>query len=63
MHTYAYRLGLKRGTLLYPGRGEHNEVVVGQYRIHTHGVDVLAPLAASTGKAPAGTPGGEALGG
>jgi 5-methylcytosine-specific restriction endonuclease McrBC regulatory subunit McrC len=43
LHTYAYRLGLKSGTLLYPGHGEHHEVVVGQYRIHTRGVDVLAP--------------------
>lgn len=60
LHAYAYRLGLKRGTLLYPGRGEHSEVVVGQYRIHTHGVDVLAPLAASTGSTPSGTPSGEA---
>jgi 5-methylcytosine-specific restriction endonuclease McrBC regulatory subunit McrC len=40
--TYAYRLGLKAGTLLYPGRGEHNTVAVGEYRIHTVGLEVLA---------------------
>lgn len=42
--TYAYRLGLKEATLLYPGRGEQEEVVAGEYRIRTVGVDVLAPL-------------------
>jgi 5-methylcytosine-specific restriction endonuclease McrBC regulatory subunit McrC len=40
--TYAYRLHLSAGELLYPGRGEHNTVVVGEYRIHTTGVKVLA---------------------
>lgn len=41
--TYAYRLGLNSAQLLYPGRGERGEVVVGGYRIQTVGVDVLAP--------------------
>ena len=40
--TYAYRLRLNAGELLYPGRGEHNTVIVGEYRIHTTGVKVLA---------------------
>jgi 5-methylcytosine-specific restriction endonuclease McrBC regulatory subunit McrC len=39
--TYAYRLGLNDGTLLYPGRGEHSTVAVGEYRIHVTGVKVL----------------------
>jgi 5-methylcytosine-specific restriction endonuclease McrBC regulatory subunit McrC len=42
--TYAYRLGLDSATLLYPGRGERNEIVVGEYRIRTVGVDVLRPV-------------------
>lgn len=42
--TYAYRLGLRSATLLYPGRGERDEVVVGEYRIKTAGIDVLAPV-------------------
>lgn len=41
VHTYAYRLGLNSATLLYPGRGEHHEVIVGGYRIRTCGVKVL----------------------
>lgn len=57
VHTYAYRLGLKTGILLYPGRGERSEVVVGQYRIHTHGVDVLAPRAVSPGGTTTAPPG------
>ena len=47
--TYAYRLGLRTGTLLYPGRGEHSTVAVGEYRIHTTGVEVLAPSPAQGG--------------
>jgi 5-methylcytosine-specific restriction endonuclease McrBC regulatory subunit McrC len=46
--TYAYRLGLDSATLLYPGRGERNEVMVGKYRIRTAGVDVLRPAFATT---------------
>lgn len=41
--TYAYRLRLNAGTLLYPGRGEYNTVAIGEYRIHTRGVKVLEP--------------------
>jgi 5-methylcytosine-specific restriction endonuclease McrBC regulatory subunit McrC len=41
--TYAYRLGLRSATLLYPGRGERGDVAIGEYRLHTHGVNVLAP--------------------
>ena len=44
--TYAYRLGLNSAQLLYPGRGERAEVVVGAYRIQTVGIDVLAPAVA-----------------
>ena len=41
--TYAYRLGLRSATLVYPGRGEQSEISVGEYRVHTVGLDVLAP--------------------
>lgn len=41
--TYAYRLGLRTATLIYPGRGEHSEVSVGEYRVRTSGLEVLAP--------------------
>lgn len=44
MTAYAYRLGLDRATLLYPGRGERSEVVIGRYRIATIGLDVLRPV-------------------
>lgn len=46
--TYAYRLRLTDGILLYPGRGEHNTVATGEYRIHTRGVKVLGPPPVST---------------
>lgn len=46
--TYAYRLRLNAGTLLYPGRGEHNTVAIGEYRIHTRGVKVLGPPSTPT---------------
>jgi hypothetical protein len=41
--TYAYRLGLRAATLVYPGRGEHSEVSIGEYRVRTTGLEVLAP--------------------
>jgi 5-methylcytosine-specific restriction endonuclease McrBC regulatory subunit McrC len=41
VHTYAYRLGVEEATLLHPGHGEHHEVAMGRYRIHTRGLDVL----------------------
>ena len=43
--TYAYRLGLRAATLVYPGRGEYAEVAIGEYRVRTLGVDVLRPTA------------------
>lgn len=39
--TYAQRLRLGGATLVYPGAGEHSEVVVGPYRIALRGLDVL----------------------
>jgi 5-methylcytosine-specific restriction endonuclease McrBC regulatory subunit McrC len=39
--TYAQRLRLGGATLVYPGAGEHSEVVVGPYRIAMRGLDVL----------------------
>lgn len=42
--SYAYRLDLRSATLLYPGRGERDEVVVGEYRIKTVGIDVSRRL-------------------
>lgn len=51
--TYAYRLGLNNGTLIYPGRGEHSTVAVGEYRIYTTGLLVLAEeLRGSTNALP-----------
>lgn len=41
--TYAYRLGLRTATLVYPGRGERSEISVGEYRVRTAGIEVLAP--------------------
>ncbi|PWW25175.1 5-methylcytosine-specific restriction endonuclease McrBC regulatory subunit McrC [Geodermatophilus normandii] len=41
--TYAYRLGLRTATLVYPGRGEHSEVGIGWYRVRTIGLAVLTP--------------------
>lgn len=41
--TYAQRLHLGGATLVYPGAGEHSEVVVGPYRITLRGLDVLEP--------------------
>jgi len=43
--TYAYRLGLRAATLLYPGRGEHSEITVGEYHVYSIGIDVLASTA------------------
>jgi 5-methylcytosine-specific restriction endonuclease McrBC regulatory subunit McrC len=40
--TYAHRLGINRAFLLYPGRGEHSEVIVGPLRIAMLGVQVLS---------------------
>ncbi len=59
--TYAYRLGLRTATLVYPGRGEHNEVAVGEYRVRAAGSDVLAPhlppaVTADMGVTVSGTP-------
>ncbi|MGY1691126.1 5-methylcytosine restriction system specificity protein McrC [Geodermatophilus sp. SYSU D01105] len=45
--TYAYRLGLRTATLVYPGRGEHSEVSIGEYRVRTAGLEVLAPRLAT----------------
>jgi 5-methylcytosine-specific restriction endonuclease McrBC regulatory subunit McrC len=40
--TYAHRLGINRAFLLYPGRGEHSEVIIGPLRIAMLGVQVLS---------------------
>ncbi len=50
--AYAYRLGLNRAFLLYPGRGERREISVGRYRIVMIGIEVLRP--APTVSVPAG---------
>jgi hypothetical protein len=49
--TYANRLGVSRAFLLYPGQGEHNEVIVGPCRVAMLGVPVL-----STPPEPGGAP-------
>lgn len=40
--TYAHRLGVSRAFLLYPGHGEHNEVIVGSCRVAMLGIPVLS---------------------
>jgi hypothetical protein len=39
--TYAYRLGLTRAALVYPGRCEHGELVIGEYCLATVDLPVL----------------------
>ncbi len=39
--TYAHRLGVNRAFLLYPGNGEHSEVIVGRCRLAMLGIHVL----------------------
>ena len=50
--TYAQRLHLGGATLVYPGAGEHSEVVVGPYRIAMRGLDVLKTSQESTAVEP-----------
>lgn len=39
--TYAHRLGVNLAFLLYPGSGEHSEVVIGRCRVAMLGIHVL----------------------
>ncbi len=43
--TYAQRLGVEHATLVYPGRGQRRDVVVGRVRLTMLGLDVLASKA------------------